>query len=280
VGKTILLIGGTSSGKTHFGAQLLSRLQTRTGLLRLREAPRNVALFEAVLQKLGQGLSSDHTESGLYGEVVLPAVGESGQTLDLVWPDYAGEQLTGERGIAEARTVPAHWTGSIAASDHWILMVRPMSATTQDDLLNRPLYDDRTPVALANKGQRAVVSAQSQLVELLQILRHVKGVNNLAPTRIPRMLVLLSCWDELPPPVGSPNEVLAERLPMLHAFLKANWAADSLLIYGLSSLGKSLSSVKADAEYQNQGPESFGFVVLPAGEQVPDLTLPVGELAR
>ena len=278
VSKTILLIGGTSSGKTHFGAQLLSRLQTRTGRLQLREAPKNVALFEATLQRLGQGLSSDHTESGLYGEVVLPAVGKSGQTVDLVWPDYAGEQLTGERGIAEVRTVPAHWMNRIALSDHWILMVRPMSATTEEDLLNRPLHSD--PALSSNKKQHPVFSAQSQLIELLQILRHVKGVNNLTPARIPRMLVLLSCWDELPVQSAPPNEILADRLPMLHAFLKANWLADSLLIYGLSSLGKSLSSLKADTEYRNHGPESFGFVVLPRGEQVLDLTLPVANLAQ
>jgi hypothetical protein len=277
VNKTILLIGNSSSGKTHFGAQLLSRLQTRVGLLSLRETPSNVGVFESVLQRLGQGLSSDHTETGFYGEVILPAVGKSGQMLDLVWPDYAGEQMTGEQGISQVRTVPAPWMDRIDSSDHWILMVRPLSTATQEDLLNRPLHGEP---GLHTAEKPPTPSPQLQLVELLQILRHVKKVSNLDPTQSPRMLVLLSCWDELPAENATPSEILAEHLPALSAFLRANWAADSLMIYGLSALGKSLSATEVDSEYRNLGPEKFGFVVLPSGEQTWDLTLPIEKLAR
>jgi hypothetical protein len=279
VSKTILLIGNTSSGKTHFGAQLLSRLTARNGLLKMRdhEAPSNVGVFETVLQRLGQGLSSDHTESTFYGEVLLPAIGESGQRVDLVWPDYAGEQMTGDEGIARGRTVPAHWMNRINGSDHWILMVRPLSAATAEDLLNRPL---RVEPELNTEDKAPPASPQLDLVELLQILRHVKKVSSQDPTESPRMLVLLSCWDELPAGSSAPAGVLAEHLPALNAFLQANWAADCLLVYGLSALGKSLSATTVDPAYRDLGPESFGFVVLPSGARVGDLTLPIEKLAQ
>src|SRR5271163_4972494 len=106
----ILLIGGASSGKTHFGAQLLSRLQHGSGILRFRDAPINVELFQSVLQKLGQGLSSDHTGSDVYGEVVFPVRNAASKNIDLVWPDYAGEQI---ENIADLRALTSHWTERI-----------------------------------------------------------------------------------------------------------------------------------------------------------------------
>jgi hypothetical protein len=274
----ILLIGGTSSGKTHFGAQVLARLQAGAGALRFRQgdAPVNISLFENTLQRLGQGLSSDHTGSGVYGEVVLPAVNKVGAFIDLVWPDYAGEQV---EDIAAHRGLTSQWIERIAESDDWILMVRPMFADTQEDQLNRPLHNSDLPVATAEKPAH-VFSKQSHLVELLQILRHIKGVDNLKRARVPRMLVLLSCWDELGVEKAGPEALLSQRLPMLHAFLQANWADEALFVYGLSSLGKSLSPTRVDAEYQDRGPESFGYVVLPSGALEHDLTAPLAEMAK
>ena len=274
----ILLIGGTSSGKTHFGAQILARLQAGVGALRFRQGdtPVNISLFENTLQRLGQGLSSDHTSSGVYGEVVLPAVNKVGTSIDLVWPDYAGEQV---EDIAAHRGLTSQWIERIVDSDDWILMVRPMLANTQEDQLNRPLHNSDLPVATA-EDPAPVFSKQSHLVELLQILRHLKGVDNLKRARVPRMLVLLSCWDELGVEEAIPDALLFQRLPMVHAFLHANWADESLSIYGLSSLGKSLSPTQVDAEYQDRGPESFGYVVLPSGTLEQDLTAPLAEMAK
>jgi len=273
--KQVLLIGGASAGKTHFGAQLLARLMTKKGALRFYESPTNVSLFETTLQRLGQGLSSDHTGSGVYGEVVLPVQTASGQTMDLVWPDYAGEQI---ESIAQLRSLTSHWAARIVASDCWILMIRLMLASAEEDLLNRPLYED---VAGNQTAGRAVsTSKQSQLVELLQILRHIRGLNSLDRTVEPRLLVLLSCWDELGVNGKSPLEELAARVPLVNAYIRATWSEDALTFYGLSSLGKSLSHDTVDVDYQNRGPESFGYVVSAVGKQLSDLTIAIADLAK
>jgi hypothetical protein len=274
----ILLIGGASSGKTHFGAQLLSRLQHGSGVLRFRDAPINVELFQSVLQKLGQGLSSDHTGSDVYGEVVFPVRNAASKKIDLVWPDYAGEQI---ENIADLRTLTSHWTERILQSSHWILMVRPMLAPTPEDLLSRPSPEGPTNSAPVRPkaAETQIMSKQTHMVELLQILRHIKGINSLARTLSPKMLVLLSCWDELGQNGTLPSALLEKRLPMLNSYLHANWHEQALLIYGLSALGKNLSPTEVDPDYQDRGPESFGYVVSPSGSQDQDLTLPIATLA-
>ena len=273
----ILLIGGASSGKTHFGAQLLSRLQHGLGVLRFRDAPSNVELFQSVLQKLGQGLSSDHTGSDVYGEVIFPVRNAASTNIDLVWPDYAGEQI---ENIADLRTLTFHWTERVLQSTHWILMVRPMLAPTPEDLLSRPSPESQTTSASTNRPapQTQTVSRQTHIVELLQILRHIKGINSLSRTLSPKLLVLLSCWDELGQNGALPSELLKRRLPMLNSYLQANWHEQALLLYGLSALGKNLSPTDVDVDYQDRGPESFGYVVSPSGSQDHDLTLPIAAL--
>lgn len=276
----ILLIGGASSGKTHFGAQLLSRLQHKSGILRFRdgETPINVELFQSVLQRLGQGLSSDHTGSDVYGEVVFPVRNAASKSIDLVWPDYAGEQI---ENIADLRTMTSQWTERILQSTHWILMVRPMLAPTPEDLLNRPLPEGPANSSTAKTPAQPtqLMSRQTHMIELLQIVRHVKGINSLARTQSPKMMVLLSCWDELGSDGVIPSALLKKRLPMLNSYLRANWDERALLIYGLSALGKNLSPTEVDQEYQDRGPESFGYVVSPSGSQDHDLTLPIATLA-
>ena len=274
----ILLIGGASSGKTHFGAQLLGRLQHGSGSLRFREAPVNYELFQSVLQKLGQGLSSDHTASDVYGEVLFPAKNADGEQIDLVWPDYAGEQI---ENIADLRKLTSNWTERIRQSTHWILLVRPMLATTAEDLLNRPSGEPTGSTASLKKegSTENVLSKQTHTVELLQIIRYIKGLNSLARTGSPKMLVLLSCWDELTQNAITPSQLLKKRLPLLDSFLHANWEQEALLIYGLSALGKPLSPTEIDEEYQDRGPEAFGYIVTPAGSLEKDLTIPIATLA-
>jgi hypothetical protein len=253
-------------------------LQHGTGILRFRDTPINVELFQSVLQKLGQGLSSDHTGSGVYGEVVFPVKNADSKSIDLVWPDYAGEQI---ENIAELRTLTSHWTARIVQSTHWIMMVRPMLAPTPEDLLSRPSPEtpQNSPTIRAHLPEAHVMSKQTHMVELLQILRHIKGINGLARTESPRMLILLSCWDELGQDGTLPSALLKKRLPLLNSYLHANWLDEALLVYGLSALGRNLSATEVDQDYQDRGPESFGYVVSPSGSQDRDLTLPIATLA-
>jgi len=91
---SLLVVGGHDAGKTHYGGQLLGRLRERNSNLRLRSAIDNISPFEKVLDKLGQGIAAPHTSMLTYEELVLPVESASGEEMDLLWPDYGGEQIT------------------------------------------------------------------------------------------------------------------------------------------------------------------------------------------
>jgi hypothetical protein len=113
----------------------------------------------------------------------------------------------------------------------------------------------------------------------MQLLLFVKGQSTVRRIARPKLLVLLSCWDELDLAEGNkPHDILLTHLPLFGEFLDVNWFPESLFTYGLSSLSKKLSSEVPDEDYKNKGPESFGYVVLPDGSQSPDLTLPIASV--
>lgn len=272
---TILILGESGTGKTHYGAQLLLRLNQQDGALRIRDAASNLSPFESALQRLYEGRAAGHTATADYLESFWPVEERGGRTMDLIWPDYGGEQI---RRMLEQRRVSLAWRDRLTRSCGWILLVRVQHTTLSDDLFSRPL------AALASTtgaGRAFRMSDQSRLVELLQMLLHIRGVGTLSRITTPALTVLLSCWDELGEAGDGvpPEAVLDERLPLLAHFARTNWRADRLSVLGLSSLGRRLSDREQDDEYVSQGPERFGYIVRADGSRDPDLTVPIAELA-
>ena len=105
-GSSILLIGESGVGKTHYGAQLLRRLMKGDDLLRMDGAATNVEPFEAALESLNDGRAAGHTATATYVDSVWPVADAQGRRAELVWPDYGGEQI---KTIIESRRVPAAW---------------------------------------------------------------------------------------------------------------------------------------------------------------------------
>ena len=91
--KSILLIGESDVGKSHYGGQLLKRLMKADGQIRMDGAASNLEPFEAVMARLDAGVSADHTAVTTYEESVWPIVDEEGRKAHLIWPDYGGEQV-------------------------------------------------------------------------------------------------------------------------------------------------------------------------------------------
>lgn len=275
--RTVVVLGAHDTGKTHFGAQALGRLSAKKGRLQFRAAPSNVALFENALRLLNQGLSAPHTPVTNFGEVLFPVVDvTSGESLDLVWPDYGGEQIT---NIVVNRSVPRPWAERVAKSDAWILLVRLQSIVDQQDRLARPPGQAAKPVtAPAAPASPSDWSHQASLTELLQMLLYTRGTAHLAPIRRPVIAVALSCWDEYVAASERPPDVFRRRMPLLESFISANWDPRSFSVYGLSSLGHALQPTQPDSDYIDSGPESFGYVVTPTGVQSEDLTLLVADV--
>ncbi len=60
---------------------------------------------------------------------------------------------------------------------------------------------------------------------------------------------------------------------MLLSFISSVWRKPTIL--GLSALGKQLSKSDVDLEYANNGPEKYGYIILPDGRKSDDITIPI-----
>jgi hypothetical protein len=74
---TILLVGESNVGKTHYGAQFLKRLMVKACALKMSGAPTNLEAFNTALSCLTEGKSTDHTPANTYVESVWPITDEA-----------------------------------------------------------------------------------------------------------------------------------------------------------------------------------------------------------
>lgn len=267
--KSILLIGESGVGKSHYGGQLLKRLMQENGKIRMDGAATNLEPFEAVIASLDAGLSADHTATAVYHESRWPVIDDQGHRAHLIWPDYGGEQV---KNIIDKRRLPHVWLTRIARSSAWLLLIRLQGTRVDDDIFSRPL-------SALQEGRResrdAPLSDQARLIELLQMLMYAQSTSDGRIGRLPCLVVLLTCWDEMDSP-GKPVSVLNDRLPMFGDFVASRWTELSVL--GLSALGQALHKAEPDEGYITQGSEQFGYVVLEDGTHSPDLTVPIRKL--
>lgn len=269
----IAVFGESNVGKSHYGAQLIGRLNAETGSMRMRGAAPDLAAFDDVVQSLSGGVPGAHTAAGTYIETLLPVLTEGNVAVDLNWPDYAGEQVS---QLLEERRIPASWQHRVETADGWILMVRPKRAPQAEDIFSRPLGDLQSS---QRDGFVIERSPQARLVELLQMLLYTTHARTCRVK--PALAVVLSCWDELEVPEGTtPEQVLRRNLPLLAAFVRNNWDERSRLVLGLSATGVALSKDSPNKDFIYKGAEQMGWVVTANGTHTPDLTAPITQLAK
>lgn len=268
----IALFGESDHGKSHYGAQLLSRIETEKCELKLRTASVDLSAYDDVRKKLNSGLLAEHTPSGIYKDNLWPVVDGKGRALNLTWPDYAGEQV---KQVIDGRTMSQEWLERTQGADGWMLVVRPKLAKLDEDIFSKPLASlGKSSAASGSKLKR---STQARLVELLQMLVHARGLRD--RTALPPLVLLLSCWDEMKLSKGTtPSEVIDSHMPLLASYVRSIWA-DRASVLGLSALGIELSDKVPNEDFVDNGPENFGFIVKANGEEDTDLTIPLVRLA-
>jgi hypothetical protein len=271
--KNILIIGMSKTGKTHFGGQLYGRLKTGENEYSLRETPDDLSLFQDILDNLNQGLEGKHTDAKLHETVVLPVVSKSKVEIDLIYPDYGGEQL---RGMIEQRKVNMTWQKQIRNSTHWFLFVRLDLIENIVDVTTKFYQQIEEEKNVKTKDSNITdlpVESSAFYVELLQTFLHVKKLSPQSSAK-PRLTILLSCWDKPNYPENTvPDRILEKKMPLFSHFVKSCWLDDSLAIVGLSSLSRDLNSKTPDNEFALEGPENFGYFINENGKDEPDLTI-------
>lgn len=273
----LVLLGGPNSGKTHFAGQFYGRLQRRPGLLKIRKeqgTPADITALEEVLQCLEDGHAAEHTHADTSVEILLPLHDKQGNSIDLHWPDYGGEQL---QTVFKQRAIPEKWCSRLTKADGWILLIRLKSETTYSTKLSELI--NRSSNGNDSAKRAGSWDANAYWVELLQLMLHVSGRGIVEQLKQPRLAVLLSCYDELEGDNIPPHKLLAQHLPLVSSFINSNWISKAVSVWGLSALGRPLTKDSSDDDFIDEGPEEQGWIVPPEGGEIdPDLSKPLAWL--
>lgn len=272
----LLVLGGRNVGKTTYGAQLLDRLSQKDSAIRLKSTPPNLKPFANARERLSGGISPEHTSIAEHHEITMPLLLPSNQSIELVWPDYGGEQVF---RMIDERQVSEQWNIRLQQSTAWMLFLRLSLLHDVEDIFSRP-----TAVATGDVSsvQRFSLASAAFFVELLQMMLYLKGIGVMNRVVAPKLSVVISCWDELNDVDGgmSPETLLSDKVPLLAQFIGSVWDTGRWSIWGLSAQGKSLEKDRPDEDYLDRGPRQFGYVVQPDGQQSSDITLPLLHLLQ
>ena len=268
MGTSILLIGKPHSSKTVFLSQFYSKLQKNKSKLKLYKSVDDLSPISGAREALASGQEPQTTPSEKSVKFYLP-IQVAEKQVDLKCPEYGGEQVL---SIVENRELNKEWTTSIQESNSWILFIRLNN-------VNKPLdISDVTYSEQHHKNSKEPmseteykISDQSFFIELLQILLHAKGTDCHRVNNKQKLTIVLTCWDEMNTE-EKPYDILKSKLPLLLNFLESNWDKNYMNIVGLSAQGFSLTTLENKEKYQIEGPEEFGYLVLPDGVQTNDIT--------
>jgi energy-coupling factor transporter ATP-binding protein EcfA2 len=265
VNNGLLIIGPPNSGKTTFLAQLYGRIQAKKGRITLTRAPQNITGIKNAYERLADGLETEATPATDNLEVVIP-VKIDGQELELVFKDYGGEQV---RDITKLLEYDKTWQQRTQENDRWILFIRPGEIYHHYDLSITGYA--KIDSALTVEGVHNELSHQYNFIELIQALLHARGIGIQSDLQVPKLVVVLTCWDELHT-IKTPEGILKEKLPLFFQFIEALWSSESFTILGLSPQEFPLDNDQARDKYLDELPESFGYLVDGNGKIDRDLT--------
>lgn len=263
---SFLLIGESDVGKTHYGAQILRRLNTGNGSMELIDSD-NIDPFVDVMDQISQGLSGSHTPRNQSTTSRWTVKRKSDDKLfDLHWPDYGGEQIS---AIVNDRRMPTAWRERLQTASAWAFMIRPNRVRLPEDIFSRS-----AGLPASDEKDQHNLSAQSRLVETLQMLKFKNAAYSGNWRQQPPLCVILSCYDELNTDLG-PEQYSRENLPLFYAYLSANWDRENYKVFGVSPLGQALSDTNPDEEFVKKGPDRMGYVLDEMGDKSSDLLAPI-----
>ena len=262
---SIIIIGQPGTSKTTYLSQLVLQVDGKKKAIKFRNKPDDLSILKDAIARLRSGQEVQATPSDNNEIIKLPLY-INGNEIDLICPDYAGEQIT---HLLESREIDAKWIDLIANSNAWIVFIRPAQLSVSYDISTKSIQEAE---ALKQPNDAEFkVSDQSNLIELLQILRHYKKLTVQQETKTPKLLVAFTCWDELDETI-SPLEYLQKQLPLFYEYIANNWNKDSFSFAGLSAQGGKIADVKDD--YELLGPEESAYIVDQCGgENIHDLSL-------
>ena len=269
---SILLIGKPHSSKTVFLAQFYLRLQKNKSQLKLYKPVANLTPIAAALAALTDGKEPEPTHSEQRVPFVLP-ITNGLEEFDLLCPEYGGEQIN---NIIRTRELDKQWIEAIDESNNWLFFIRLNGVNKAQDIADITPNGAHVAADQNDRNNDYGISDQIAFIELLQILLFQKNNDYHFRNKKVKLSIALTCWDELIDP-DNPAAQLKKELPLLYAFIDANWQENSWQVLGLSALEFSLKSPGNQEKYAVLGPESFGYLVLGNKEITKDITQLIGK---
>lgn len=262
---SIIIVGQPGTSKTTYLSQLVLQVESKKKAIKFRNKPDDLSILRDAISQLRNGEEVQVTPSENNEVIKLPLLMD-GNEIDLVCPDYAGEQIS---DILKERKINTKWMDLIVKSDGWIIFIRPALLSVSYDISTKSIQEAEPVKQPINTEFK--ISDQSNLIELLQILRHYKKCTVQQESKTPKLLVAFTCWDELDEKV-SPIEYVQKQLPLFYEYIANNWNKDSFSFAGLSAQGGKIAEVKEN--YEIYGPEESAYIVEQnGGDNVYDLSL-------
>jgi hypothetical protein len=262
---SIIIIGQPGTSKTTYLSQLVMQVEGRKKTIKFRNKPDDISVLKDAITRLRSGEEVQATPSDNNTVIQLPLTID-GKDIDLICPDYGGEQIS---HLLEVREIDTKWMRLIAQSDGWILFIRPSKLTASYDISTKSIEEAEKSGQPNNIEFQ--ISDQSNLIELLQILRYCKKLTVQQEAKKPKLLVVFTCWDELDKKL-TPIEYAQKQLPLFHEFISNNWCENAYTFAGLSAQGGTIADVKA--KYEIDGPEEYAYIVeQDGGDNIYDLSL-------
>jgi hypothetical protein len=235
---TYLVAGLPKAGKTTFLAALWQVLESgeTAGSLRLGSiAHHEQTYLNRIRDSWLKCEELQRTTMADEQTATIPFLTSGGQTETLVFPDLSGESFQNQWSTRQ-------WTRQFAELMNrcrgCLLFVNPEHVRGADSLADA--HDANPEAAVgedpATSWDPAVAPTQVILVDLLQgLVRQMKTCGVL------RLAVVVSAWDVISDKSLSPDDWIAQRLPLLSQYLTANADVFQLKVFGISAQGGSLA---------------------------------------
>lgn len=242
--RSITICGFPESGKTTYLAALWHLVTARADQTSLRFASlRNgdASHLNELAARWRDGLTQIRTDIRSKQLVTMNLLDGSNASLRLTFPDLSGESY---RVMFEDRDcAPA--VAEVLNRGEGMLFFVHADRIRQPHLVVNVVSQSNALGSSIPSGQEVAWSprlapTQVQIVELLQLL-------GLPPLQVSfrRLAIVLSAWDKVADEGRTPEEFLAEQLPLLDQYLRSGADGWSWRVYGISAQG-------ADYERENE----------------------------
>ncbi len=286
--RSIVICGFPESGKTTYLAALWHLVTERSEETSLRfESLRDGdhSHLNALAKRWRDGKTQMHTEVASNQLVSMNLVDTAGQNLRLTFPDLSGESY---RQMFEDRECDPTVAKIITDGEGMLFFVHA-DKIRLPHLVTTVMAQSTSLGATIPSGQYTPWNPRTsptgiQIVELLQLL-------GLQPLSVPfrRVAIVLSAWDKVIDEGRTPEDFLAERLPLLNQYLRARADGWDWRVYGISAQGadyekenETLTAVQAAKLQQIRSLDSpsMRINVVSAGSESHDLTEPISWLIK